>query len=112
MAVDENTSSSTGDLQDNLETIIGISPRVAEALSYIGIHRLADLAESTPGELFKAFKGMGILRKYIEIKTGLVRPSKSWLSGKSARAAHRRLTPRQCQIPNHGESIGRLESSS
>ncbi len=48
MAVDENTSSSTGNLQDNLETITGISPRKAEALSHIGIHRLDDLAESTP----------------------------------------------------------------
>ncbi len=83
MAVDENTSSSTGDLQDNLETIIGISPRVAEALSYIGIHRLADLAESTPGELFKALKGMGILRKYIEIE--------NWIGQAKQKLAERKI---------------------
>jgi len=65
MTVDENTSNSTGNLQD---TITGISPRVAEALSHIGIHRLDDLAESTPGELAKALRGMGIYRKRIEVE--------------------------------------------
>ena len=69
MAVDENTSSSTGNLQDNLETIDGIGPRTAEALSHVGIHRLEDLAESTPDGLAKALTdgaGLRISPKRIE----------------------------------------------
>ena len=68
MAVDKNTSSSTGNLQDNLETITGIGPRTAEALSHAGIHRLEDLAESTPDELARALKevGLRITAKQIE----------------------------------------------
>ena len=61
MAVDENAVSSAGNVQDNLETITGIGPRTAEALSHIGIHRLEELAESTPDGLAKAlFDGVGL----------------------------------------------------
>jgi hypothetical protein len=82
MAVDENSSSSTGNLQDNLETIIaGIDPRVVEALPRIGIHRLADLAESTPGELAKTLRGMGIYRKHIEVE--------NWISQAKQKLAER-----------------------
>jgi hypothetical protein len=62
MAVDENTSSSTGNQQDNLETIIGIGPKTAAALSRIGIHRLEELAESTPDGLAKALADGADLR--------------------------------------------------
>ena len=83
MAIDENASSFTGNHEDNLETMIaGIDPRVAEALPRIGIHRLADLAESTPGELFKALRVWAFSASTLKSRTGLVRPSKSWLSGK------------------------------
>ena len=84
MAIDENSSSSTGNLQDNLETMIaGIDPRVAEALPRIGIHRLADLAESTPGELAKALKGMGIYRKHIEVE--------NWIGQAKQKLAERKI---------------------
>lgn len=62
MAVDENTPSSSGNLQDDLETIIGIGPRTAAALSRIGIHRLEELAESTPDGLAKALADGADLR--------------------------------------------------
>jgi len=68
MVIDENTSNSTGNPQDNLETIDGVDSRTAEALSHVGIHRLDDLAESTPGGLAKALKkaGLRISSKRIE----------------------------------------------
>jgi hypothetical protein len=62
MAVDENPPSSTGNLQDELETIIGIGPRTAAALSRIGIHRLEELAESTPDGLARALADGADLR--------------------------------------------------
>jgi hypothetical protein len=84
MAVDENTSSSTGKHEDNLETMIaGIDSRVAEALPRIGIHRLADLAESTPGELAKALRGMGIYRKHIEVE--------DWIGQAKQKLAERKI---------------------
>jgi hypothetical protein len=62
MAVDESTSSSTGDVADSLETITGIGPRTAAALSRIGIHSLEELAESTPDGLAKALADGAELR--------------------------------------------------
>ena len=62
MAVDEGAVSSAGNVQDNLETITGIGPRTAAALSRIGIHRLEELAESTPDGLAKALADGADLR--------------------------------------------------
>lgn len=61
MTTDKNSSTLTDNPQDHLETIAGIGQKTAEALSHIGIHCFADLAQSTPAELAKAlFKQVGL----------------------------------------------------
>lgn len=54
MGINENDTASADNVQEGLGIIKGIGPKFAEALSQIGIRRVADLADYTPDTLSEA----------------------------------------------------------
>ena len=82
MAVDENTSSLQAICRTIWKPSLALAQEWRRLYPISGFIAWPDLAELYSGELFKALRVWAFSASTLKSKTGLVRPSKSWLSGK------------------------------